>query len=182
VLTARATVASGCRNNAIVPAAMRSSGSGGLAFATAPTGTLIAYATAPGGTAADGSGRLSPYTAAFVEELKVPGRPVEETFKAVRRRVRRKTGGVQVTAALLGGGALASGLSTLAGSAAGTVASFGCIAMGFGALLLIPAALLFLAAGCCGVATAHAWLQHHTVAEQMKTEGLPPPPSSAMAY
>lgn len=85
-----------CRNNPQIYAGQRSSSGGGLAFTTAPTGTLIAYATAPGQTAADGRGRLSPYTKALVQELRVPGRPVEEVFKAVRRRVRRASQGTQV--------------------------------------------------------------------------------------
>lgn len=84
-----------CRNNPLAYANQRSAG-GGLAFISAPSGTLIAYATAPGQTAADGRGDLSPYTAAFVEELAVPGRPVEEVFKAVRRRVREDSNGAQV--------------------------------------------------------------------------------------
>jgi uncharacterized caspase-like protein len=84
-----------CRNNPLLYADNKSSG-GGLAFTTAPTGTLIAYATAPGQTAADGRGQLSPYTWALTEELTVPGRPIEEVFKAVRRRVRKASKGGQV--------------------------------------------------------------------------------------
>jgi hypothetical protein len=68
----------------------------GLAQVEAPPGTLIAFATAPGSVAADGTGRNGLYTRHLLEQMRKPGAPVEETFKAVRAAVRKDSQGRQI--------------------------------------------------------------------------------------
>jgi len=68
----------------------------GFAQMEAPAGTLIAYSTAPGTAAADGGGRNGLYTGHLLVEMKKPGAPIEETFRAVRAAVRRDSKGAQV--------------------------------------------------------------------------------------
>lgn len=67
----------------------------GLAEMNAPTGTFLAYATAPGGVALDGLENNSPFTQAVVEQIQVPGQPIEQLFKQVRRAVLKKSNGLQ---------------------------------------------------------------------------------------
>lgn len=67
----------------------------GLAEMKAPTGTFLAYATAPGGVALDGEGGNSPFTQAVAEQIMVPGLPIEQAFKEVRRAVLRQSQGLQ---------------------------------------------------------------------------------------
>jgi hypothetical protein len=67
----------------------------GLATMDALQGALIAYATSPGKTAADGTGRNSPYTAQLLRHMRVPELPVERMFKVVRQGVQRETNGRQ---------------------------------------------------------------------------------------
>ncbi len=82
-----------CRNN---PMASRvRSGGRGLARIAAASGSLIAFSAAPGQVAADGRGKNSPYTAAFVETLRQPGLTVEQVFKRVRVKVESQTNGRQ---------------------------------------------------------------------------------------
>ncbi len=57
----------------------------------------IAFATAAGETAADGTGRNSPYTSALLEHIQEPI-PIEILFKKVRASVKEKTNQVQVPA------------------------------------------------------------------------------------
>ena len=68
----------------------------GLAQVEAPPGTLIAFATAPGSAASDGGARNGLYTGHLVVEMRKPGAPIEETFKAVRASVRKDSQGRQV--------------------------------------------------------------------------------------
>jgi TPR repeat protein len=76
-----------CRNN---PFSYNRNTGGGLATPSrTPTGTYIAFATSPLTTAADGTGRNSPYTAALVKAVKEPNIKIEEAFKLVRREVKR---------------------------------------------------------------------------------------------
>ncbi|GJM03478.1 MAG: hypothetical protein DHS20C08_19790 [Rhodomicrobium sp.] len=63
----------------------------GLARISAPKGSLIAYATSPGDVAADGVGENSPYTAALVKTMQVPGLTIERVFKRVRLEVHQTT-------------------------------------------------------------------------------------------
>lgn len=67
----------------------------GLAEMKAPTGTFLAYATAPGGVALDGLEGNSPFTRAVVDQISVPGQPVEQLFKQVRRAVLKESNGLQ---------------------------------------------------------------------------------------
>jgi TPR repeat protein len=67
----------------------------GLAPATAPSGTLIAYATAPGKVALDGENGNSPYTAALAEAMRLAGSPIEDVFRRTRRKVLDVTAGKQ---------------------------------------------------------------------------------------
>lgn len=84
-----------CRNNPINRSWARSL-SGGLSSMTAPTGTFIAFSTAPGHTAADGEGRNSPFTEAFLDCLDKPNLPLELFFKEVLRDVSTKTSNRQI--------------------------------------------------------------------------------------
>lgn len=63
----------------------------GLARINAPKGSLIAYATSPGDVAADGAGDNSPYTAALIKSMQVPGLTIERVFKEVRLEVHELT-------------------------------------------------------------------------------------------
>ena len=83
-----------CRNNPF--ARSFRSVNQGLAFMDAPSGTLISYATAPGKVALDGQGDNGLFTAALLDELKVPGRQIEDVFKATRVAVRDHSEGQQV--------------------------------------------------------------------------------------
>jgi hypothetical protein len=78
-----------CRNNPFERSYR--SDTRGLAFVSAPHGTLIAYATSPGSVAEDGSGGNSAYSAALAQQVRVPGLGVEEVFKRVRTQVRNET-------------------------------------------------------------------------------------------
>jgi len=68
----------------------------GLVQSSAPPRTFLAYATAPGQVASDGSGKDSPYSAALIEALQVPGLKLEEVFKQVRNKVAAATGSAQI--------------------------------------------------------------------------------------
>jgi formylglycine-generating enzyme required for sulfatase activity len=74
-----------CRNNPL-SRGMRSADQG-LARMDAPMGSFIAYSTAPGATAADGTGKNSPYTLALTKAMQKPGIPIEETFRDARVEV-----------------------------------------------------------------------------------------------
>lgn len=64
----------------------------GLAQASAPSGTLIAYATAPGSVASDGAfDRNGVYTKHILKQIGVPEQPVEIMFKRVREGVEKET-------------------------------------------------------------------------------------------
>lgn len=82
-----------CRNNPFEQVADLNES--GLAEMKAPTGTFLAYATAPGDVALDGEGQNSPFTQALAREISVPGQPVEQAFKQVRRAVLEQSRGGQ---------------------------------------------------------------------------------------
>ena len=82
-----------CRNNPFARS-FRSS-QRGLAVTQAITGSLIAYATAPGSVAADGSGRNGVYTSHLLQNMRIPGVPIEQVFKNVRIGVMKETSGKQ---------------------------------------------------------------------------------------
>jgi uncharacterized caspase-like protein len=68
----------------------------GLATAPAGLGTFIAYSTQPGNVALDGTGRNSPFTAALLKHLPVPGRNLPALLIEVRKDVVAATKGQQV--------------------------------------------------------------------------------------
>lgn len=84
-----------CRNNPF-PAASREMGAG-LAEVQKAKGAFIAYATAPGSVASDGSGRNGLYTQELLKAMSVPGLPIEQVFKLVRRNVLKLSGEKQYT-------------------------------------------------------------------------------------
>lgn len=84
-----------CRDNPL-PAEARSAGSRGLSIVEAPTGSLLVYATQPGNVAADGRGRNSPFTEAFLEHLATPDVDVELMLRMVRQSVMEATANQQV--------------------------------------------------------------------------------------
>lgn len=94
-----------CRNNPIVNALRRKKKSGdsrsvdavrgGLAKIDKAQGMVVAYSTAADEVAADGDGRNSPFTSAFLKRLKEPGLEVEQLFRRVAADVNAQTGGRQ---------------------------------------------------------------------------------------
>jgi hypothetical protein len=58
--------------------------------------TLVAYAAEAGGRVADGSGGVSPFTAALARHITQPGAPLHEALDRVVADVRAETGGRQV--------------------------------------------------------------------------------------
>ena len=83
----RIVILDACRNNPFSGA----TGGRGLAIVDAPAGTIVAYSTAPGTEALDGSGKHSPFAAAFMRTAKQPDVPIEQVFKKVRRLVNNST-------------------------------------------------------------------------------------------
>ena len=68
----------------------------GLAQVQAVDGSYVAFATAPGALAQDGEGQNSPFTAALIKQMTVPGLEIESMMKIVRREVRDQTNQSQV--------------------------------------------------------------------------------------
>ncbi|HKL67076.1 MAG TPA: caspase family protein [Bacteroidales bacterium] len=85
-----------CRDNPFERSWRRSTQGKGLAFMTAPAGSLISYATSPGSTAADGSGRNGLFTTALLEYIDNPDLSILEMFQKVRTWVRENSDGRQV--------------------------------------------------------------------------------------
>jgi formylglycine-generating enzyme required for sulfatase activity len=86
-----------CRDNPLTETLKRSIGSTravsvqrGLAAMEAPTGTIVSYSTQKGQTAADGMGRNSPYTAAFLRHIEEPAE-IGDIFRDVSADVFRAT-------------------------------------------------------------------------------------------
>jgi TPR repeat protein len=57
--------------------------------------TLVVYATRAGGTAADGAGAHSPFTAAFLKQLEIPGLEINDLIRQVHDAVLANTRGDQ---------------------------------------------------------------------------------------
>jgi hypothetical protein len=57
--------------------------------------TMVVFATRPNATAADGNGRNSPFTEAFLQHVKTPGAEIETLMKRVTATVSTKTNGKQ---------------------------------------------------------------------------------------
>jgi uncharacterized protein (UPF0335 family) len=91
-----------CRDNPLARNLARTMGTRsaavgqGLAQVQTGVGTFIAYATQPGNVALDGQGRNSPFTAALVKAISVPGRTLTAVMVDVRKQVLSSTGGKQV--------------------------------------------------------------------------------------
>jgi uncharacterized caspase-like protein len=88
-----------CRNNPFaasmkVTNATRSIGRG-LSRVEPSVGTIIAFSAKEGTVAEDGNGRNSPYTAALLDHLEVPGLEVQFMFRKVRDDVLSRTAGRQ---------------------------------------------------------------------------------------
>jgi formylglycine-generating enzyme required for sulfatase activity len=91
-----------CRDNPLAETLKRSIGSTrgvvlqrGLAAMQAPMGTIVSYSTQAGRTAADGTGRNSPYTAAFLRHIEEPAE-IGDIFRDVSAEVFRTTGEKQL--------------------------------------------------------------------------------------
>jgi caspase domain-containing protein len=97
----RLLVLDACRDNPFANSLAQNKGSRGagttrgLAKIERSQGMLIAYSTQPNAVAADGNGRNSPFTAALVREMQVPGLEVATVFRRVAVNVNRETGGEQ---------------------------------------------------------------------------------------
>ncbi|MFO7932950.1 MAG: WG repeat-containing protein [Bacteroidales bacterium] len=85
-----------CRNSPFGKGWTKDSHGQGLAFMTAPSGSLIAYATAPGTTASDGPGENGMYTSSLLKHIVTPGISMLEIFQLVRAEVKKVSGGKQV--------------------------------------------------------------------------------------
>ena len=70
--------------------------SSGLAETTGGLDTLIIFSTAPKQVAADGDGRNSPFTEAFLHHVKEQDVDIELMFRSVFHEVQRKTDGKQI--------------------------------------------------------------------------------------
>jgi len=84
-----------CRNNPL-PQEDNRHQTVGLARTDAPAGTLIAYATSPGSVAIDGEGRNGIYTSYLLENIFLPGLPIEMVFKRVLQGVAADTDRKQI--------------------------------------------------------------------------------------
>jgi hypothetical protein len=92
-----------CRDNPLAQRLAQAAGRGrslavgrGLAPIETGTGTMIAFATQPGNVAVDGEGANSPFTAALVQALEIPGLEVRQVMTRVRQTVIAATNGAQV--------------------------------------------------------------------------------------
>jgi cyclophilin family peptidyl-prolyl cis-trans isomerase len=84
-----------CRDDPFRRSWSRSSKGGLAQIESTPSGTIIAYSSAPGKTAADGEGLNSPYSAALVAAMTIPGLEIEQIFKEAGKRVISETKGDQ---------------------------------------------------------------------------------------
>ena len=82
-----------CRNNPFERSWHRSANGNGLVGINAPEGTIIAFSTNPGNVASDGTGYNSPYTTAFLSQLKKPGLTIEQVLKGIALDVKKTTPG-----------------------------------------------------------------------------------------
>jgi len=82
-----------CRNNPFKGAGR--GGVPGLASINAPIGSLVFYATKAGSVASDGTGRNSPFTAAFLKHLLTPGLDIRLLSSEITNTVSDLTHGAQ---------------------------------------------------------------------------------------
>jgi len=83
-----------CRDNPF-PGSSRSAEKGLAVVKIKVPESVIVYATDPGSTASDGTGRNSPFTKAFLENMDAPGQDISVMMKRVTSRVRTDTDGKQ---------------------------------------------------------------------------------------
>jgi formylglycine-generating enzyme required for sulfatase activity len=83
-----------CRNNPF-PGATKSAERGLSVVKVEVPESVIVYATSPGSVALDGSGRNSPFTQAFLSNLKTPGQDIAIMMKQVTGSVKQNTSGAQ---------------------------------------------------------------------------------------
>ena len=94
--TTNIVILDACRDNPFERSWRRSTHGSGLAFMTAPAGSLISYATSPGATASDGAGQNGLFTSALLEYMDEANLSVLEMFQKVRTYVRQNSDGEQV--------------------------------------------------------------------------------------
>ncbi|MEM7687661.1 MAG: caspase family protein [Pseudomonadota bacterium] len=94
-VSTRIVILDACRN---MPLRRRTrNGARGLARMEIPNGSFVAYSTSPGSTADDGGRNIhSPFAEALATQMLVPDRPIEVTFREVRKQVVEVTSGDQV--------------------------------------------------------------------------------------
>jgi uncharacterized caspase-like protein len=97
----RLLILDACRDNPFANSLAQNKGNRGigatrgLAKIERSQGMLIAYSTQPNSVADDGTGRNSPFSAALVQEIQVPGIEVATVFRRVAINVNRETQGRQ---------------------------------------------------------------------------------------
>ena len=80
-----------CRNSPL-----RDSGSNGLAQIDVGENTFVAFATQPGNVTVDGAGENSPFTAALLQNVEIPGLSISDMMIRVRNETEALTVGRQV--------------------------------------------------------------------------------------
>ena len=98
----RILVLDSCRDNPLAENLKRSAGTTraasigrGLTKVEAPRGTIVSFSTQSGQTAADGSGRNSPYTTAFLKHIEEP-QEIGEVFRDISSDVYDTSGKTQL--------------------------------------------------------------------------------------
>ncbi|MET4113793.1 putative caspase-like protein [Bradyrhizobium sp. JR1.5] len=98
----RILILDSCRDNPLAESLKRSAGltrgasiGRGLSKVEAPRGTIVSFSTQSGQTAADGSGRNSPYTTAFLKHIKEP-QEIGEVFRDISSDVYDSSGKTQL--------------------------------------------------------------------------------------
>lgn len=85
-----------CRNNPFGTGFSRSMDRGLSIIERKPAGTFVAYATAPGKTAADGKGKNSLFTSAFLKHIDDESLEISDLLRKVRNDVKNGSNGKQV--------------------------------------------------------------------------------------
>jgi len=98
----RILVLDSCRDNPLAESLKRSSGmtraaaiGRGLSRVEAPRGTIVSFSTQSGQVAADGSGRNSPYTTAFLKHIEEP-QEIGDVFRDISSDVYDNSGKTQL--------------------------------------------------------------------------------------
>ncbi|WP_027518766.1 caspase family protein [Bradyrhizobium sp. WSM1417] len=98
----RILILDSCRDNPLAETLKRSAGmtraasiGRGLSKVEAPRGTIVSFSTQSGQTAADGNGRNSPYTTAFLKHIEEP-QEIGEVFRDISSDVYDSSGKTQL--------------------------------------------------------------------------------------